>query len=304
MKVLLLGSTGMLGQAIKKVFREAGIELYCAARGESEYRLDLLDDRALEQCMAEVRPDVVINAAAQVSLDACELNPGDAYRINARLPGVAAALCRKNGGYFVQISTDHYYCGDGDKKHTEDDPVVLPNEYARTKYAGEQLALTYENSLILRTNIVGFRGQKSPTFLEWALKAISDLEPITLFTDFYTSPMHTVDFARILLDVLKAHPTGVYNLASREACSKKEFVLTLAGALTAKQPNHSEGSVKNLQGAPRGDSLGLDVAKMERLLGRRLPGLSDTIQSIKEEYERRERIYELPFHDPNKRETN
>lgn len=304
MKMLLLGSTGMLGQAIKKTFQEVGMELYCAARGESEYRVDLLDDRALEQCMAEVRPDVVINAAAQVGLDICELNPGDAYRINGRLPGIVSELCRKNNSYFVQVSTDHYYCGDGDKKHTEDDPVVLLNEYARTKYVGERLALTYENSLILRTNIVGFRGQKSPAFLEWALKAINNPEPITLFTDFYTSPMHTVDFARILPDVLKAHPTGVCNLASREVCSKKEFILALAEALTGKSPNYSESSVRNLQGAPRGDSLGLDVTKMERLLGRRLPNLGETMQSIKEEYERREQIHELPFHDPNKREAN
>lgn len=287
MKALLLGSTGMLGQAIKKTFRDVGVELYCASRSESEYRLDLLDDRALERCMAEARPDVVINAAAQVSLDTCELNPGDAYRINARFPGVVSALCRKNGSYFIQISTDHYYCGDGDRKHAESDPILLLNEYARTKYAGEQLALTYENSLVLRTNIVGFRGQKSPTFLEWALKAINNLEPIALFTDFYTSPMHTVDFARILPDVLKAHPTGVYNLASREVCSKKEFILLLAAALTGKTPNYSEGSVRNLRGAPRGDSLGLDVTKMERLLGRRLPSLDETIQSIKEEYEKR-----------------
>ncbi len=58
----------------------------------------------------------------------------------------------------MQISTDHYFCGQGDLKHDESAPVTLLNEYARTKYAGEAFALTNPEACVIRTNVVGFRG--------------------------------------------------------------------------------------------------------------------------------------------------
>ncbi len=290
MKILLLGAKGMLGQSIAKTALTQGIELIGVDREGTDYNFDLLNDIRLESTIKEVKPDIIINTAAIVSLEFCEGNPGQAYCINARLPGVLGTLSDRYGAYLIHVSTDHYYSGDVCKAHTENCNTVLLNEYARTKNLGEYLALKYSDTLILRTNIVGFRGLGAPTFLEWAIKEIESNNRMTLYTDFYTSSIHVNDFAKILFEAIKKHPTGVYNLSSGEISNKKEFILGLSRGLFGYDPQYIDGSVMELKGAKRAESLGLDNSKLENLIGYKMPSLKQTIESIKKEYyERREK---------------
>ena len=286
MKILLMGSNGMLGKAICRELQMCKeIKLICAARQAADYCLDFREDARVWDCIRSTRPDAVINAAAIVSLDRCENETLEAYRINARLCSILSELCRETGSYYVQVSTDHYYVDGGRKKHDERFPVTLLNEYARTKFAGECFALAYEQCVVLRTNIVGFRSDMSrPTFLEWAIGTIQEDKPLTLYGDYFTSPLHTRQFARILKDIILHRPTGIYNLASSTVSSKREFVLRLAQAIFHRVPTYQEGSVKQQAYCRRANSLGLDTAKLERLLGYRMPDLSEVIQSIVEEY--------------------
>lgn len=287
MKVLLLGSNGMLGQAIKKCFSTHGnIELITVARQNADYIMDLTDDAAISKCFAAEKPEVVINAAAVVDLRGCEEDKLNAYLVNARLCSIIAEQCKMYGTYFVHISTDNYYSGDGKKLHTIDDSVCLKNEYARTKYIGECLTQAYDNSIVLRTNIVGFRHDDSrKTFLEWVIDAIKANEGMSVFDDFYTSSMHTAQLAEILVDIIKLKPRGIFNVASAEAVSKKEFILAVKQELFPEvELSYTTASVRNLSGAARNDSLGLDVESIEALLGYKMPDLAEVIDSIKAEY--------------------
>ena len=287
MKVLLTGSNGMLGQAIEKAMASDKVQVFGIDKTDADFCFDLLDDEKVCSCIDELRPDIIINTAAIIDINLCERDHGTAYCINGRLPGILAEQCRKYGIYFVQISTDHYFTGHGNRIHKETDRVELVNEYARTKYVGEQLALTYENSLVLRTNIVGFRGHGKPTFVEWALQTIRSGEQMALFTDFYTSSICVSDFAGILSEIIPLRPCGIYNLASFDVSSKKEFVLALCNAIFGNAPNYKDSSVKNIQGVRRGDSLGLDTRKIEALLGHRMPDLNQTVQKLAQEYKER-----------------
>ncbi len=287
--VLLLGSNGMLGQAVRKQLLADGYNLKCVDKWEADYCFDLLNDIRLKKCIEEVNPDIIINSAALVSLEQCEGSPGDAYCINARLPGILAGLCEKDNRYLIHISTDHYFIGDKDKKHNEEERVRIVNEYARTKYIGEQLALSYEHTLVIRTNIVGFRGVGHPTFIEWAMNEIENDNEMKLFTDFYTSSIHTVDLAKILVDIMDCRAEGMYNIASSDVTNKKQFILHLSDAIYGHKPRYKDASVKKLSGAPRAESLGLDCLKTEKLLGYSMPTLEDTIESITREYRKRKR---------------
>ena len=284
MRLLLFGSNGMLGQKINSVFAGRGLEVITADRINAQYNFDFTDDIKLANCIIDVKPDVIVNTAAIVDLGLCEQDSGLSYRVNTRIPGILAELCRAHDIYLVQISTDHYFAEAGARKHTEEDKIVLVNEYARTKYLGEQLALTHENSLILRTNIVGFRGVGKHTFVEWVIDELINDSEMNLFTDFYTSSMHTLDFARILFDVINKRPNGVYNLASSDVNNKKDFVLALSSVLFNKIPRYKEATVNSINGPKRATSLGLDTSKIEKLVGYRMPGLNDTIESIRKEY--------------------
>lgn len=297
--VLILGASGMLGQALMRACRQRGIDVVGAARRAHplvDLTFDSLDDAALTKTLVQSQPGVVINAAALVNLTACEADPGAAYRINARLPALLANLSREHGFHLVQVSTDHFYAGDGAALHEETAPVQLLNEYARTKFAGEAFALTAPGAWVLRTNLVGFRGDPEQlTFVEWVLDGLTRRQPMTLFSDYFTSSIAVALFADLLLDALPQRPSGLLNLASRTVASKQAFIDTLALAAGMETDTCSIGSVAALPGARRADSLGLDVRRAETLLGRAMPALSDTIAALMSEYNERKSCVTTAF---------
>lgn len=286
MKVLVIGSTGMLGQALMCEMKRRGIEAIGIARSGADISCDIVDDKTLSNIILSIKPQIIINSAAMVSLAKCEERPDQAYLINARSASMIAEIAQKAGIYFVQISTDHYYTGDCIIKHIEEHPIRLMNEYARTKYAAERFALINPNALVIRTNIVGFRNKiETPTFVEWAIQNIENNSPMTLFDDYFTSSIHVTQFSSALLDIIEKNYTGVLNLASREVFSKKTFICALAKKMNYSLTNVKISSVFDADGASRAESLGLDVGKAESILGYELPILDKVITSIVEEYE-------------------
>jgi len=287
MKILLFGANGMLGQAIKKTFEQhTEYQVISVARTSADYTMDICDDQSVSECFNAVHPDVVINAIAIVDLNICESEKALAYFVNTRFVMLLAELSAKYRSYLIQVSTDHFFSGDRDKKHSETSAVCLLNEYARTKYLGESSALVYKKALVLRTNIVGFRGHcNKPTFLEWVIRTILNDEPLVLFHDFYTSSIHVRQFANILLDLLIKRPIGLYNLASQDVVSKQEFIVQFAQIVLGTVPRYEVGSVKGLAGCMRAESLGLNTRKIEGVLGYEMPDLLSVLNSIKHEYE-------------------
>ena len=97
--------------------------------------------------MAEIRPDIVVHAAALANVDACENDPEAARRLNVGmtenlLDAIAAECptCR-----FVYVSSDQVYDGQG--PHDEASPCP-GNVYGRTKLEGEEVALKHPDSLV------------------------------------------------------------------------------------------------------------------------------------------------------------
>lgn len=284
-RVLVLGATGLLGQAMIAEARERRCSPRGAARSGAELSIDVCDLVGLAALVREERPSLVVNCTAITSHAVCEEDPAMAYAVNARAPALLAELSVELGIGFVQISTDHFFTGDGPALHDESSRVRLLNEYARTKYAGEKLALTAPAALAVRTNIVGLRRwAHRQTFAEWALDALEKARPITLYDDFFTSSMHSRACAKTTLDLVAAGATGLVNVASSEVSSKRTFVEELARAAGIDPPRAATGSVSEL--APRrAESLGLDVSRAQRILGRRLPGLRETVAAIVAEHE-------------------
>jgi dTDP-4-dehydrorhamnose reductase len=280
MLILVFGATGLLGQALVAEGRRRGMRLVGAARKNTDYAIDLADARQIADLIAAMTPTLVINAAANTNLDSCERDPGEAYLVNGRAVAVMVDQCRTVGARFVQVSTDHFFAGDGAKPHTESAPVTLVNEYARSKYAGEGFARALAGSLVLRTNITGFRGWiGQPTFVEWAIDALVNRRPLKLFDDFYTSTIDVGAFSRLLFDLVDAEATGLLNLASRTVSSKLQFIRKLAAALGVHLDWAESASVRDLP-IPRAESAGLDVSRAERLLGHSLPTLDDVCHAL------------------------
>ncbi len=280
MRILVLGSTGTLGQSLLRMAKGRGIVAVGAARRGADHNADLADHSLLVPLFDTVKPDAVVNCAAITDLNACETAPEMADRINAKLPGEAAALTQKCGARFVQVSTDHYFSGDRDRLHDERAPVTLLNEYARSKYKGESLALEAAGTLAVRTNLTGWRGwDKRPTFAEWAAGALRGPDPVTGFSDYFISTIDSDSLASSILDLLAARAEGLLNVSSSEVADKASFLRAMAKALGEPEGRVKDGSVASLT-TPRAESLGLDVRKAEGILGYRLPGLNDVVTSL------------------------
>lgn len=282
MKALLVGSTGLLGQAFGAELARRGWTVCAAARRHAPLALDVTDPAALETVLEAQSPDLVVNCAALVDIAACESDPGAAYAVNARPLAPMAEWSRARGRRLIQVSTDHYFPEGGAHAHGEGDAVSFVNEYARTKFAGEAFALADPGALVLRTSIVGIRGWEKPTFAEWALDVVLHDREATLFSDAFTSSIDVAAFCRAALDLDRAGGAGLFNLAAGEVYSKEAFVRELARQLGRPLRRAKQASVASLS-ARRASSLGLDVSRAEASLGYRLPKLESVVAAVIEQ---------------------
>jgi len=286
MDILITGSTGMLGQILAKESLQRRFQTTGLASKNADINIDITDTDRLTAKLKDIRPDVLINTAAIVSHQRCKDNPKLATNTNAKAVGTLAKTSQDIGCYFIQISTDHFFTDDKDKKHTEDHPVTLLNEYAGSKYEGENFALENPQALVVRTNIVGFRNfnPQQPSFIEWIISNRKNRQPLTLFNDYFTSSIDISTFAQALFDLIKIRPHGRLNIASQQVSSKKEFIEEFCHEFQFDIDDAKTGSVKSLKNSKRAESLGLDVQRAESLLGYALPDRHQVITNLCKEY--------------------
>ncbi len=242
-KVLVLGVTGMLGNAVFRVFsaddahevwgtlRSAAALRYFAA--DSHARLlcgvDVLDQDALAAVMAKIRPDVVINCVGLIKQLAYANDPLTALPINAMLPHRLARLCELVGARLIHVSTDCVFSGrkglyqEGDLSDAED-------LYGKSKYIGELHDLPH--AITVRTSIIGHELGSSYALVDWFLSQRGDVKG---FTKAIFSGLPTVELARVMKDFVIPHSrlNGLYHVAA--APIDKFKLLSLVAAQYAKQ---------------------------------------------------------------------
>ena len=277
---LIAGARGLLGQAIVRTLEARGHTFITLGKENCDINIDLTANDFHDALTEAPKFDTLINCAAIVDLKLCEENPRLAEQTNSLIPLQLSNFSKSRGAYFLQISTDHYFEGDGRKKHDELAEVICLNKYAETKRQGEIFTLNNSDALVVRTNIVGIRNAKKFTFLEWALDMLKSRAEISAFEDFFTSSISALTLSEILIEICSQRPSGILNIASSQVSSKYEFIECLAKNLGISDPLLRRSSVKNLEGPKRANSLGLDVSKCEKLLQLDLPDLESVVRSL------------------------
>ncbi len=150
MKILLLGANGQVGWELQRSLAPVG-NLHAADRSQA----DLEEPDRLRALVAQVQPDVIVNAAAHTAVDKAESEPDRAQAINAEAPGLLAQLAAERGAMLVHYSTDYVFDGSGTCPWTEDDATGPLSVYGRTKLAGEDaIRASGARHLIFRTSWV------------------------------------------------------------------------------------------------------------------------------------------------------
>lgn len=253
-KILLFGSGGQVGYEIKKL----APEIHATSNNpESNNYLSLDEFDQVKNLIRKIRPDVIINAAAYTNVDGCENNKSLAFNVNGESLRHITSEARKLNSYLIHISTDYVF--DGNVGRYREDSIPNPiNFYGLSKLVGDTYALSYENTLVVRTS--GVYGRKS-NFPVFAYNQLISGNPLNVIEDFY-SPIHAGNLARAIIELSENRRTGIINVASERA-SRYEFARKIASRFDLNQSLiHKVSEIKgSIARRPKDSSLNIELAK-------------------------------------------
>lgn len=223
MKVLAIGRHGQVAESLALVARDwPDVDLVRVGRPV----VDLEVEGSLARAIANVTPEVVINAAAFTAVDRAESEESIAQRINADAAGEGAAAAARLGIPFIQLSTDYVFDGSGERAWREDDPVVPINAYGRTKADGESQVLSAApRHIVVRTSWVV--SPFSHNFVKTMLRLAGERDEIAVVNDQRGCPTSALDLAEALLQLasraVAGGASGIYHIAASGDASWAEL---------------------------------------------------------------------------------
>jgi dTDP-4-dehydrorhamnose reductase len=237
-RVLVLGATGMLGNAVLRYFATRGVHAVggtvrspgSALRLPEQLRellisgVDVESFDSIAKAFAAFQPEVVINCIGLIKQLSDVEDPLIALPINSLLPHRLARLCAVAGARLIHISTDCVFSG-RKGNYLETDPSDAEDLYGRSKYLGE---VDYPNAITLRTSIIGHELGTAHGLVEWFL---AQQQGVKGYTKAVFSGLPTVELARVIHDFVMPDEAlhGVYHV-SVDAIDKCSLLRLVADA--------------------------------------------------------------------------
>ncbi len=291
--ILITGARGQLGRALSQRFdelaRQVGTHLKVHSLDRSQ--LDLAQPSAIAEVLRELRPDVIINAAAYTAVDQAELEPELAHAINARGPEVLASEAKALGATLIHYSSDYVLDGPGHLPFLETDLCAPKSVYGASKLAGEKAIVnTGVQHIIFRTSWV--YAAHGANFLLTMLKLAQERETLSVIDDQWGVPTwvgRIVDVTeRVVMSALgQPYPllNGIYHLCPQGettwylyaakifellACPTRKL-RTLIPISSAQYESNLRASNPTRVVAQRPANSRLNCSKLELALGLTLP---------------------------------
>ena len=249
-RILLLGKTGQLGWELQRALSPLG-----AVIAPNSGQLNLSDFGRIRAVLREMKPDLVVNAAAYTAVDQAEKEPDIATAINAGAPGVLAEEARRLGAALAHYSTDYVFDGESVAPYTEEDEPNPLNLYGKTKLAGERAVQSGgAPHLILRTSwVYGMRGKN---FLSTILHLARKRKELKVVDDQIGAPTWCRAIAEATAQILAQskgdfagyleQTGGLYHLTAGGQTSWYGF----AKAIAELDPNLGKQSLEELKPIP------------------------------------------------------
>jgi dTDP-4-dehydrorhamnose reductase len=225
MMVLVMGAGGRLGREFMD--RLSSMD---DVTGLTHVQCDVTDSLAVERAVLELQPTVVINCAAQPSVDACETEPDAAYRINVLGARNVAHAAYKVAAKVVHFSTDYVFDGIADRPYVEWDATNPVNWYGHTKLMSEEAVQRADpDSLVLRiANVYGAHGDNTVTAVVRSAQAGT---PLTLPDDQIMSPTSASELVQQTMLLIQRGAIGLYHVTGKGQTSRYEFARSVATIL-------------------------------------------------------------------------
>jgi dTDP-4-dehydrorhamnose reductase len=239
-RLLILGSSGMLGSTLTKYLSQEGNEVLEASRSgtttnssSATVKFDVTKDN-VEKLFAEYEFDYVVNAIGMI---AQLINPEKysdrdlAIRINALFPLKLAMLAEKYNRKLIQIGTDCVFSG-AEGKYSELSPLNPVDSYGYSKALGEFCS---QQVMLIRCSIIGRELATRNSLTEWVLTQNENSE-IQGFSNHIWNGITTLHFAKIVNGIVKegTFRNGIHHLVPSNSISKESLIKILANSFGRK----------------------------------------------------------------------
>jgi len=217
MKVLITGSKGMLGSDLVKVlspdYEVKGIDIEDA---------DITDKDKIIKLILQIKPGLIIHAAAYTDVDGCERERNLVFSVNAQGTENICLAAKKLNIPLLYLSTDYLFNGEKGTPYIESDIPHPLNVYGKSKLAGENYVKEIlSNFFIIRT--AGLFGKNGKNFVNRILKKAKEENVLKVVADQVHSPTYTVDLAEEIKRLIKRGNCGIYHITNNGECSWFQF---------------------------------------------------------------------------------
>jgi len=219
MKTLIIGSKGMLGQELAKVFARDDLILW------DREDIDITDNQMVDEKIRLLKPDLIINAAAYNAVDEAEEMSELAFSVNAGGPRNLAMIAKELLIVFVHYSTDYVFEGEKEKGYTEEDIPNPVSEYGRSKLAGE-LAVQEIGGKYYIIRLSRLFGKPAlsvgakKSFVDVMRKLAEEKDSLDVVDEEFSCPTYALDVANRTKEIVEGdYDYGIYHAANNGACT-------------------------------------------------------------------------------------
>jgi dTDP-4-dehydrorhamnose reductase len=240
MRVLVNGANGQLGTDLCKALQQ--LEVIPLTHKD----IEIADMDSVKQALNKYKPDIIINTAAYVRVDDCEIEQDKAFLINALGARNVAVVVQELGAKLVHLSTDYVFGGEAQPRttpYTEFDTPIPLSVYGKSKLAGGNFVrhLCQKHFIIRSSGLFGVAGAsgKGGNFVEIMLRLARERSELRVVNDQVFSPTYTKDLAQKIAQLITTEYYGIFHITNRGSCSWYEFakeILKLANLKTRVIP--------------------------------------------------------------------
>ncbi|OGC79319.1 MAG: dTDP-4-dehydrorhamnose reductase [candidate division Zixibacteria bacterium RBG_16_40_9] len=290
-KILITGANGLLGQKLVVDFSKWNSVLATGKQNRFAIKdkqffyqtLDITDKKQVQTVIGDFRPELIINAAAFMAVDACEEQKELAWEVNVE--GVKNLLeeSLKYEIKFLQISTDYIFDGKNGPYSEEDRPNPV-NYYGGTKLQAEEILQDSEiQYLIIRSNVIYGKATKmKKNFFLWVYENLRQKKQIKVVTDQFNNPTLADNLSILILEATERNLTGILNLAGTEYLSRYDFAFKIADYFDLNRDLIKPVTTPELeQKAARPLRGGLKIDKAQKILSTPFFSVTEGLEFLK-----------------------
>lgn len=263
MRTLILGGTGMLGQAVLAQGRRRSRGVLALGRQQADIR----QRDTLVYWARSFHPQLIVNCAAFTKVDDCESQRDHAMEINGRAVSNAVAAAEACGADLVHISSDYVFDGNGSAPYKVEAEVGPRSAYGESKLEGERQALAYDRAIVLRTSWLF--GPGGPNFAATIARLIRQgVQPLRVVDDQVGAPTYTPFLARAIFELAEHRAYGLQHYQNHPPVSWHGFAVEIARFLHANTEVVPVPTSEFPRPAQRPSYSVLDVRPFEDIVGR------------------------------------